>query len=45
MEALAIFTLLSVLNILILCLFLEETKIGNAIQDKIIEKIKGENHE
>ena len=45
MEALAIFTLLSVLNILILFLFLEETKIGNAIQDKIIEKIKGENHE
>lgn len=42
MEALIIITFLTALNIMILCLFLQETKIGNAIQDKIIENIKGE---
>lgn len=42
MEALVIITCLSAINILVLCLFLQETKIGNAIQDRIIEKIKGE---
>ena len=45
MKIIAIIIFLSVLNFLLLLMFLEETTLGNAIQDKIIEKIKGEENE
>ena len=45
MKVLVIITFISAFNVLCLCLFFENTKIGNAIQNKIIEKIKGGNNE
>lgn len=44
-ESMFIITLISLLWFAFIVLFLNETKLGNAIQEQIIKRIKGEEYD